>query len=178
MASIRPLIRLGVAPLVLAGVADAKPMKKQHAHDHGHAKLSIAVDDQSIAFDLDTPAQGLYGFEYEPRTDVEKSTYADANAKFEKTPQELFVLGADYGCKVTKATIKKEAAEPGETGAAAHSDMNASVVFQCTKSLAGAKVTIALIKAFPLIKEVKVQIATATKQAGESVTKPEQELTL
>jgi hypothetical protein len=168
----------------------AKPQHHQHVHSHGNAKLDIAVEGNKVAFDFDTPAEGLYGFEYEPKKESEKKIVNDANGRFTSGASELFRLSPELGCKVTKAEVKKEGeadapkdSKPDTKGAKVspketHSDINASVEFTCTKPVSGQKVTIALIKAFPRLKSLKVQINTAAKQGAETVTKPEQEVSL
>ncbi len=181
-----------VAPFALVLTAgQALAGKKQRAHDHGHASMSVAVDGNTVAIDLDTPAQGLYGFEYEPKTEGEKKTYADANAKFQKSASELFAFAPDLGCQVTKSSIAKEGenegaavAKPAASGKSkisakeAHSDMAAEVTFACAKDPAGSKLQVNLIKIFPLIKKIKVQILTGTKQAAAELHAGSSELSL
>ena len=166
--------------------------KKQHVHDHGHGKLSVAVDGNTVAFDLDLPADGLYGFEYEPRTAAEKKTFAEANAKLQEHPESIFIFPAELGCKVTTAHVKKEDEDEGEKAPATtpakskgktkraetHADINGDFRFQCDKSPAGAKIKIAMLKAFPRVKDLKMQINSATNQSAVSITKPEQEISL
>lgn len=148
--------------------------KKQHVHEHGYAKLGIAVDGKMVDFDLDTPAQGLYGFEHEAKSPEEKKAVAAAHAKFTTTTAaELFVFPGDLGCQVTKASVQKEGAAHG-----GHSDLAAQVQFTCAKAASGAMVNITLIKAFPGIKKIKAQILSGTKQAGAIITRPEQGVSL
>lgn len=153
---------------------------KQHAHVHGAAKLAIAIDSQKVSFDLDTPAEGLYGFEHEPKTPAEKKAVVDAHAQFTSHADDLFRFSKESGCTTTKTEVKKE----GETGQKqppakqTHSDVNALVEFNCTKPVAGSKVVIALIQKFPHIKSIQVQIISDKIQRAETIKKPEHEMDL
>src|SRR3954469_21515167 len=42
-----------------------------HAHEHGVARLDVAVEGTKIMVMLDTPLDNLVGFEHEPRNDAE-----------------------------------------------------------------------------------------------------------
>lgn len=161
------------AILSLVAVTAFAGPKKQHVHDHGAAKLAVAADGNAVAIDLDTPADGLYGFEHEAKTDAEKKAVAEADAKIKSGADGLFQFPADAKCTVTSAALKKEGG-----GKEAHADMNASVTFKCAKPMAGSKMTIKLLMAFPRIKQLKVEILSSTHQGAETVTTPEATVTL
>ncbi len=153
---------------------------KQHAHVHGAAKLAIAVDGQKVSFDLDTPAEGIYGFEHEPKTPADKKAVLDTHAQFTSHAGELFRFSKDSGCKTTKAEVKKEGDTDKKESASKHihSDVNAQVEFTCDKPMGGAKFIVSLIQKFPRLKSIQVQIISDKTQRAETIKKPEQELTL
>lgn len=146
-----------------AAVAKSPP-KKQHVHDHGHAKLAVAAEGDQIALDLEVPGDSVFGFEHAPKTDAEKKIYAAALDDLKTKPLELFLLSKDLGCVVQEA--KAEAHNEGN-----HSDVDAAYKFKCAKPLAGAKLTLALLDRFPRLKEVKVQLTSGATQAAKTVTK-------
>ena len=48
------------------------------AHNHGYGNLNVAIDGQTVALELDTPAYNIVGFEHSPETDKDKATFKKA----------------------------------------------------------------------------------------------------
>jgi len=66
-----------VACVLLAGIAVAQAHEEGHehgAHEHGVARLDIAVEGGTVQLDLDSPAVNLVGFEHEPGNAMERAT--------------------------------------------------------------------------------------------------------
>jgi hypothetical protein len=69
--------------VLLAGIAVAQAHEegREHAaHEHGVARLDIAVEKSSVDIDLDSPAVNFVGFEHEPGDSKEKATLDKAVA--------------------------------------------------------------------------------------------------
>jgi len=62
------MARLAGVLMLLAAGAQAAPQ----AHEHGVARLSVAVDGKRRTIELDAPLDGWLGFERAPRTDAER----------------------------------------------------------------------------------------------------------
>lgn len=73
------------------------------AHVHGHARLQIAVENNSIDLMFTSPAFNLAGFEHEARTDEEKSRLSEINQWLNNTP---LVNTAAAGCRVKAAAVE------------------------------------------------------------------------
>jgi hypothetical protein len=63
-----------VTPFVaMAALAGATPALAASPHEHGVARLDVAVDAGRVSFSLETPLDNLLGFERAPRTDAERA---------------------------------------------------------------------------------------------------------
>lgn len=131
----------------------ADPGFEQHGtHEHGTGKLSIAQDGDKLELGLDSPGMNLFGFEYMPKTDADKKTVADGEAKL-WVGTNLFIFDADAGCKQTAATLsnapeKPDADEAEHDKGEVHSDVDVSWTFTCVKPEAVQSVTTRLFSTF------------------------------
>ena len=82
------------------------------AHEHGVARLSVAVDGRTLSVELDAPLDGLLGFERPPRTDAERKAAADLLQRL-RDPAALFRPDAAAGCSAGAVTVSA----PGAVGA-------------------------------------------------------------
>ncbi len=82
------------------------------AHEHGQARLQIAVEDTSIDLMLTSPAYNLAGFEHEARTDQEKKQLADIEQWLKSNP---LVNSADAGCRVIATAVELGGEDSGES---------------------------------------------------------------
>ncbi len=89
-----------LAPCVLAPLAFAAD--NPGAHEHGQARLQMALENDRIELMLTSPAYNLVGFEYKARTEAEKKQLADTSQWLKTTP--LINTGAGT-CSVTSATV-------------------------------------------------------------------------
>ena len=65
-----------------------------HAHVHGQARLEVVLDGPVLAIALESPLDGIVGFEHSPRTAAQKQAAAQALAAL-KDPARLFALPAE-----------------------------------------------------------------------------------
>jgi len=73
------------------------------AHEHGHARLQMAVEENRIDLMLNSPAHNLAGFEHKARTEEEKHQLADIKRWLETTP---LINTAAADCRVTAAAVE------------------------------------------------------------------------
>lgn len=186
----RLLLALPFALLPLAVAhADDTPVKHGSlgTHEHGTARVNAALDDQTLALELQSPAMNIVGFEHLATTDADKAAVAKARALLEK-PLALFNLPAAAGCSVASQHLQSPLfgdvmpAEDGddddhdhdEHAAGAehhHSEIHASYEFTCTapgklKGLDLAQV----FKTFPATHKVVVQMIGPAGQKGLEAT--------
>ncbi len=77
-------------------------------HVHGHGSLDIAVEDKTVAMELEVPGMDIVGFEHQPSTDAQKAALEKAKAELAK-PLSLFKLPEEAGCSVKEAKVALEA---------------------------------------------------------------------
>ncbi len=73
------------------------------AHEHGHARWQMAVEENRIDLMFNSPAFNLAGFEHEAHTEEETDQLADINRWLETTP---LVNTAAADCRVTATTVE------------------------------------------------------------------------
>lgn len=138
------------------------------AHEHGVARLDIAVDGAQVTVALQAALDGLVGFERAPRTDAERATVAGAVARL-RDPAALFRFEPAAGCRVDGApTLSSRSLGLGPAAAAApasdgHDDLDGEFRFRCER--APAWLDSGLVAAFPRLKRIDVQTAAASGQS-------------
>ncbi|WAH59442.1 DUF2796 domain-containing protein [Pseudomonas silvicola] len=190
----RLLLALPFALLPLA-IAHADDTTVKHGslgtHEHGTARVNAALDDQTLALELQTPAMNIVGFEHLATTDADKAAVAKARALLEK-PLALFGLPAAAGCSVTSQHLQSPLfgdAMPADDGdddddqhaageAHHHSEIHASYELNCTApDKLKALDTAQLFKTFPATHKVVVQMIGPAGQKGLDATPDNSALT-
>lgn len=148
------LLMLGLAMAATAAVA-AKP------HEHGAAKLDVAIEARRVTFELEAPLDNLVGFERAPRSDEERRR-ADAAVATLKAAAALFRL--DPAAQCTLATVELVSAPLGLGQADAdepegHADLDGSFAFDCVDAGKAAALDVGLFDAFPRLQRLDVQVA-------------------
>jgi len=82
----------------------AQTERELGSHEHGSAFLNIAVDDNQVFLELETPWDNLVGFEHAPSTDEQHELVDNAMALLNK-PEQLFSLDGG-GCTVHDAVVE------------------------------------------------------------------------
>lgn len=164
------------------------------AHEHGQARLQIAVEDTSIDLMLTSPAYNLAGFEHEARTDQEKEQLADVEQWLKSNP---LVNSADASCRVIATAVELGGEESGESHGhhddhhndhhddhngkdhhdhdehhkeTTHREYDVSQQLECTG--AGAKLTLTsvLMEEFANLEELAVEWVSPTGQGSARLT--------
>lgn len=150
----------------------ATPAGAHKAHEHGVATVSVAIDKNMLLIGAEVPAEALYGFERKPKTDAEKKTYEDVNKTLKEKVQDLFVLPPDLGCKVSNVLLKDNLTDDD------HADVDVDYTFTCEKTAAGSTLKLGLLKVFPKIKKVRLQVLSDATQSGKDVTSADDQIKL
>lgn len=140
------------------------------AHEHGSVKLAVAVEKNSMDLDLDGPSESFIGFEHAPKSAKEIKLFNDTKELWEKKLLSVIVPNVSLGCKISEASFKQEIE-------GAHADVEAKAKITCVKNLAGSDLQIAMIKTFPKIKKLKVEVLS-TNTTSVEITKPVQNVKL
>lgn len=148
--------------------ADNHKHHKQKSHEHGSAKLEIAVEGNVIDIDLESPAESILGFEHAPKSDAEKMAYATAENKWKKNlMSDLFVLDKSLECMETENSFKQEMEDHGKKSGT-HSEIEAEVKITCKKDPKGQFLTVNLRKHFPKMKKLKIDIVGSTTSSVQA----------
>ncbi|AZR41715.1 ZrgA family zinc uptake protein [Marinobacter salarius] len=188
----RSLHKLGcmIAACSLAPVALAAD--NPGAHEHGHARLQMAVEENRIDLMLNSPAYNLAGFEHGARTEAEKSRLADINRWLETTP---LVNTAAADCRVTAAAVELRGGEDNhgedshhdhghdehdhheaehhdeeQHGEATHREYDVSQQLECNRIDADQEFTSALMESFEGMEELTVEWVSPSGQGSARLT--------
>ncbi len=148
-------ILLMTAPALAAGAK---------AHEHGVATVSVAIDKNMLLIGAEITGEALFGFERKPKTEAEKKAYEDVVKTLKDKVGDLFILPADLGCKVSNVMLSDNLTDDE------HADVDVDYTFNCEKTAAGSTFKLGLLKVFPKIKKVKVQVLSDATQSGKDVT--------
>lgn len=151
-----------IRPLTLAAALAAICLPAQaeslDAHVHGHAKVTLAVDDAVVTVELEAPLASVVGFETEPATDEERKAMTDAEATLNE-PETLFTFPAAAGCEPSETEVEVEREDD-------HAEFHATYTFRCSDPAALSGVETALMERFEKMEEIDVEFATPAGQGA------------
>ncbi len=159
------------------------------AHEHGVARLNVALDGQTLELELETPAMNLLGFEHAATSDADKATLKAARESLAQ-PLTLFSIPAQAGCSVASSELdsplfgdreQEHKKEHGHTHAGEHdhdhdhdhehSDISAHYQLSCSAPAALTTLDLnALFQRFPDTRTIQVQLIGPSGQQGVELT--------
>jgi len=87
------------------------------AHEHGIARLGLAVDGTRLTVDLELPAESVFGFERAPTSAEERATAAEALDRLRTGGARLIALPEGVTCALESAEVQApEGLEGDEAG--------------------------------------------------------------
>jgi len=155
-------------PACLALAASAAAAHEPGAHVHGVAELRIVVDGPQLQIGLESPLDNLLGFEHAPRTDVERTAVRQM-ARTLRDAGSVFAPSAAAQCRASGVQLASSAAL-GEAIAATpadgdgHADLDADFSWTCDHPQALTGVDVDLMRHFPGLRRLKVQVAAPSGQ--------------
>jgi len=181
------ILAAGAIALVMATLPAAHAGK---AHEHGVAKVDVAVEGNKLTVALQSPLDSLLGFERAPRTDAERKAAADMLARL-RSGGALFKADAAAQCTLSKAEVSAPvleaagkapaagaAAKASVSGAAAkasegeHADLDASYEYTCAQPQQLRTLDLGLFDAFRRMQRIEVQVAGAQGQSKATLKRP------
>jgi hypothetical protein len=121
------------------------------AHVHGVVELALVSSGKQIAIELKSPGESLIGFEYEPKTDEEKSQLKALQDSWKADAFGVFIFAPNpEQCTLAQASLVPEY----EGG---HSVFNGEALYECTTDIQEQKLTINLREKFSNIKKLTIE---------------------
>lgn len=152
-----------------ASAAQAAP-----PHQHGVAKLDVAVEARRITLQFESPLDNLLGFERAPRTAAERQQADAAVAKL-KAADTLFRIDPAAGCKLTQVELVSAALGLGKRDPAdtheGHADVDADIEFSCADASKAGFIDTGLF-GFTRLQQVAVQVVTPRGQFKRDLKRP------
>lgn len=181
-------ILLAVCAVLLA----ASPALAHGPHEHGAARLNVAVDGSTITIDLESPLANALPFEHAPSTPAQREAVQNMAATLHRA-DKIFILPAAAQCRLKEVTLESEAlpadllatknaqqpakaehqdheGHADQATGAEHADLDASFVFECAKPDALNGMDVSLFSTWPALHELRVQIISPTGQHAAELT--------
>lgn len=140
---------------------------EHHAHVHGVAKLEVTVEGAEINLHLESPLEGVLGFEHAPGNDKERAIVA----RMRKTMANggaLFAPTTAAQCKFVEVKLEAPTldAEPAGKPDAheEHGDLDADFRFTCAQPAKLTGMEVRLFEAFPKLQRVDAQVVSGKGQ--------------
>lgn len=138
-----------------------------HAHVHGVAKLEVAVEGADINLHLESPLEGVLGFEHAPGNDKERATVAQMR-KTMANGGALFAPTTAAQCKFVESKLEAPSLESKPAGKSdtheEHGDLNADFRFTCAQPAKLTGVEVRLFEAFPKLRRIDAQVVSGKGQ--------------
>lgn len=180
---------------VVAALAAPPAATGAPAHEHGVARLDVAVQPGRISLNLESALDTWVGFERTPRTAAERATVQAARRQLED-PGALWKLDPKAACGTGSAALEAALWQPPEMGGTAaaprvqtergavpaqgeqsragapagpdvHGDLEVQYQFDCKAAPAAAWIdAAALFTAFPRLQRLQVQVVTPRGQSA------------
>ena len=129
------------------------------AHVHGSAALNIALDNNMLFIEFDSPAFNLVGFEHEPVNEAQKSALRHVKQALDSA--ELLFRFVPTGCRLEKSDIEvpylTEHHQHQHSHQHEHADVQANYIFQCDQAENLKAISVNLFTHFPGIQEIRAQ---------------------
>jgi hypothetical protein len=100
-------------------MAVAESTRQLDSHQHGHATLSVAVDESELLIELESPSANIVGFEHRPTNDAEQEALESA-IDLLATGEGLFQFAAAAECKLADARVEEGQLEDDDHDAEGH----------------------------------------------------------
>lgn len=146
------------------------------AHEHGHARLQLAIEKNSIDLMFTSPAYNLAGFEHEARTDEERNRLAGIKQWLNTTP---LVNVDDASCRITAAAVELGGEDTDDEHGhdhhdddekTSHREYDVSQQLQCQGMGANREFTSALMEKFENLEELTVEWVSQSGQGSARLT--------
>lgn len=176
----------------------AAESRHHEAHEHGAARMNVALEGNDLYIEFTSPAANIVGFEHHPNTEKQKVAVRKAIETL-KAGKTLFILSPGAEGRLAKSLVHTDiesdsdqesehehTQEQGGINKGAeeqkhqenheaeeherHSDFKAEYHFVCKKPEKLALIEVTLFRLFPGIEHIEVQLLTSGKQTAVELT--------
>jgi hypothetical protein len=168
-------LALGLAGLLIAHADVAA----QHAHEHGVAEITVALDGNTLAVELKSPLDNFVGFEHAPRNDRQRAAVQRMEEVLSAI-ERVFRPAPAAGCTPRAVRLDHPYRTAPARGAPAtqHTEARATYELHCARPEALDRLEVVAFDAFPRLKRVKAQAAMPAGQRGATLTAGKRTLAL
>jgi len=148
------------------------------AHEHGIARLGLAVDGTRLTVDLQLPAESVFGFEHAPRSAQERATVAEALDRLRTGGAGLIAFPDGATCTLDSAEVQApegvegdhagEDQQPHEDEGNGHEDVHLLASLTCSREPLG-PASLRFADLLPGVVQVDLTVFTAAGEAAGRV---------
>lgn len=180
----RTLAASAVLALPLSVLADDHPHSLE-AHVHGLGALNIALENQLLELQFESPAMNIIGFEYQPTTAADIQSVKAAQNTLSNAA-ELFAFSPAAQCSLTSVSIDNallsensihdhdhghESQPEAEIAEHQHNDISAHYQYHCATPAQLKSIDLAgLFKLFTQTEKIQVQLIVGDYQQGAELS--------
>lgn len=155
------------------------------AHVHGIGTLNIALENQLLELQLESPAMNIIGFEYQPTTEADIQSVKAAQNTLSNAA-ELFAFSPAAQCRLTLVSIHNallkgsgahdhdhdhESQPAAEIAEHQHNDISAHYQYHCATPAQLNSIDLAgLFKLFTQTEKIQVQLIVGDHQQGAELS--------
>ena len=157
------------------------------AHVHGIGTLNIALENQLLELQLESPAMNIIGFEYQPTTEADIQSVKAAQNTLSNAA-ELFAFSPAAQCRLTSVSIENallkgsgahdhdqdhdhESQPAAEIAEHQHNDISAHYQYHCATPAQLNSIDLAgLFKLFTQTEKIQVQLIVGDHQQGAELS--------
>lgn len=164
--------------------------ENQAAHVHGLASLTMALENNVLEIQFESPAENLLGFEHKARTAEQKRAVKQAQAGLNAATRIFIFEGTE--CKPEDINIDMSGVvddehgkhqhhhnhHAGEHNDAGHSEITAAYRFSCRDSKGLNVVSVMLFSQFPGIETINAMWVTEAGQGAKRLGPDSNKMTL
>jgi len=143
----------------------AQDLHAHHAHLHGVAKLEVAVEGGSLSLHLESPLEGVLGFEHAPRNDQERAAVAEMRKKL-ADGGKLFAPTTAAQCTLKSVQVEAPTLDASQSTASEHGDLDADFLFTCAQPARLTGVEVRLFQAFPKLRRIDAEVVSDKGQSA------------
>ena len=185
--SIRPIVA-GISILFASATplhAEQQNHRQHGAHEHGSARLMLAIEGNELEMELISPAMNLVGFEHQPANPQQRKAVYQAIDTL-KAADRLFILPKPATCTLQKVEVETGLAADGHghghdenrQGKASHAEFHAHYHFRCNNIAELKQIDVQLFSHFPATHELDVEMITGSGQKAVELNHDHHKLTL